>query len=223
MISRLALFFSVWFTRSGFNSFSYTNSSPREKWLLDFGWKFHLGNEWGDAINWAKADSSSGPAEKSFSDAAWRTVNLPHDWAVELPFDQNADAGHGFKPIGPGFPQNSVAWYRRTFELPKADANKRWWLKFDGVFRDCDVFVNGWRVGHHDSGYDSFRYDITEVANPGGKNVIAVKVDASQFEGWFYEGAGIYRHVWLEETSPVAIAPDGIFVWSTFSNLSLIH
>ena len=186
--------------------------------MLDFGWKFHLGNEWGFAQNLAKAGTGSGPASMSFSDASWRTVNLPHDWAVELPFDSTADSGHGFKPVGPGFPQNSVAWYRRTFELPETDAGKRLWLEFDGVYRDCDVFVNGWFVGHHNSGYDSFRYDITDVANYGGKNIVAVKVDASQFEGWFYEGAGIYRHVWLVKTSPVAIAPDGIFVYSVFKN-----
>ena len=192
--------------------------SPRERLLLDFGWKFHLGNEWGFAQNLSKAGTGSGPASMSFSDASWRPVNLPHDWVVELPFDSTADSGHGFKPVGPGFPQNSVAWYRRTFELPETDAGKRLWLEFDGVFRDCDVFVNGWFVGHHNSGYDSFRYDITDVANYGGKNIVAVKVDASQFEGWFYEGAGIYRHVWLVKTSPLAIAPDGIFVYSDFKN-----
>jgi beta-galactosidase len=186
--------------------------------LLDFGWKFHLGNEWDFAQSLAKAGTGSGPASKSFSDAGWRTVNLPHDWAVELPFDQSADAGHGFKPVGPGFARNNVAWYRRTFELPKEDAGKRLWLEFDGVFRDCEVFVNGWFVGHHESGYSSFRHDITDVANPGGKNVVTVKVDASQFEGWFYEGAGIYRHVWLVKTAPLAIAPDGIFVYSKFKN-----
>jgi beta-galactosidase len=195
-----------------------TNPVPRERLLLDFGWKFHLGNEWGFAQNLAKAGSGSGPAGTSFSDASWRTVNLPHDWAVELPFDPGADAGHGFKPIGPGFAANNVAWYRRTFELPKEDAGKRLWLEFDGVFRNCEVFVNGWFVGHHESGYSSFRYDITDVTNPGGKNVVAVKVDASQFEGWFYEGAGIYRHAWLVKTAPVAIAPDGVFVYSRFKN-----
>lgn len=190
----------------------------RERQLLDFGWKFHLGNEWGAGISWAKAGTGSGPASMSFSDASWRTVNLPHDWAVELPFESTADGGHGFKPVGPGFPQTSFAWYRRTFDLPETDAGRRLWLAFDGVFRDCDVFINGWFVGHHNSGYDSFRYDITDVANYGGKNMVAVKVDASQFEGWFYEGAGIYRHVWLVKTSPVAIAPDGIFVYAQFSN-----
>ena len=208
--------FAVSLAVSAMNSFAADTSSPRERLLLDFGWKFHLGNEWGIAQSLAKAGTGSGPASMSFSDASWRTVNLPHDWAVELPFDSQADGSHGFKPVGPGFPQNSVAWYRRSFELPETDAGKRLWLEFDGVFRDCDVFVNGWFIGHHNSGYDSFRYDITDVANYGGKNLVAVKVDASQFEGWFYEGAGIYRHVWLVKTPPLAIAPDGVFVHSQF-------
>jgi beta-galactosidase len=194
------------------------NTSARERLLLDFGWKFHLGNEWGIGQSLAKAGTGSGPASMSYSDASWRAVNLPHDWAVELPFDSNADGSHGFRPVGPGFPSNSVAWYRRTFELPKQDAGKRLWLEFDGGFRDTTVFVNGWFVGHHESGYSSFRYDITDVANCGGKNIIAVKVDASEFEGWFYEGAGIYRHAWLVKTAPVALAPDGVFVWSQFKN-----
>jgi len=101
---------------------------------------------------------------------------------VELPFDSSSDGSHGFHPVGPGFAANNVAWYRRTFDLPESDAGKRIWLEFDGVFRDAQVFVNGWFVGHHESGYSSFRYDITDLANVGGKNVVAVKVDASQFE-----------------------------------------
>jgi beta-galactosidase len=198
--------------------FAQSTTSPRERMVLDTGWKFHLGDQWGSGLNLAKADSSYGPAGDSFNDTAWRTVNLPHDWVVELPFDSNADGSHGFHPVGPGFAQTSVAWYRRTFELPRADAGKRLWLEFDGVFRDTEVFVNGWFVGHHEGGYDSFRYDITDVAKVGGRNTVAVRVDASQFEGWFYEGAGIYRHVWLVKTAPLAIAPDGIFVYSKFSN-----
>ena len=212
------LLVAAFFTIASSHLSAAGTSSPRERLLLDSGWKFHLGNEWGFAQNRAKAGTGSGPASKSYSDASWRTVNLPHDWAVELPFDQSADAGHGFKPVGPGFAANNVAWYRRTFELPKEDAGKRIGLEFDGVFRNCEVFVNGWFVGHQESGYSSFRYDITDVANPGGKNVVAVKVDASQFEGWFYEGTGIYRHVWLVTTAPLAIAPDGLFVYSKFKN-----
>jgi beta-galactosidase len=217
-IFRFPIFFTFFLTAVTLNLFADPVASPRERLLMDFGWKFHLGNEWGDVQGLAKADSSSGPAGRTFGDTGWRTVNLPHDWAVELPFDAHSDMAHGYKPVGPGFPQNDVGWYRRTFELPKEDSGKRLWLEFDGVFRNCDIFVNGWSIGHQDSGYTGFRYDITDVANYGGKNYVAVKVDVSQFEGWFYEGAGIYRHVWLEKTAPVALAPDGIFVYSKFKN-----
>ena len=194
------------------------NETPRERILMDDGWKFYLGDDWGTGENLMKAGISEGPADPTFCDASFRVVNLPHDWAVELPFNKKADKSHGFKPVGKGFPTNSVAWYRRKFTLSKDEAARRVWLEFDGVYRDCIVFVNGYRMGRHESGYDSFRYDITDVANFGGENVVAVRVDASKFEGWWYEGAGIYRHVWLVKTSPLAIAPDGIFVYSRFPN-----
>ena len=194
------------------------NESPRERILMDDRWKFYLGDDWGTGENLMKAGISEGPADLTFCDASFRVVNLPHDWVVELPFNKKADKSHGFKPVGKGFPANSVAWYRRTFSLSKEDTGKRVWLEFDGVYRDCLVFVNGYRMGRHESGYDSFRYDITDVANFGGENVVAVRVDASKFEGWWYEGAGIYRNVWLVKTAPLAIAPDGIFVYSRFPN-----
>ena len=139
-------------------------------------------------------------------------MNLPHDWAVELPFDKNSDTSHGFKPVGPGFPKNSIGWYRRAFDLPASDAGKRIWLDFDGAFRDTTVFVNGWEVKHTRAATRRSGATSRTSRALGGKNTVAVKVDATQFEGWFYEGAGIYRHVWLEKTAPVAIAPDGIFV-----------
>jgi len=192
--------------------------SPREHLSLDAGWKFHLGDDWPDALHLENSGTGSGPASERFSDSFWRTVNLPHDWAVELPFDWAADGSHGFHTLGVKYPTNSIAWYRRTFDLPKADEGKRIWLTFDGVFRDATVWVNGWCVRHHEGGYYPFREDITDVVHYGGKNTIAVLVDATKVEGWFYEGAGIYRHVWLDKTLPVAIAPDGIFVQSKFEN-----
>ena len=191
-------------------------SAPRERLLLDFGWRFHLGNEWGIGQNLGKSGSGFGPASTAFSDAGWRRVDLPHDWAVELPFDTKADLSHGSKALGEAFPQNSIGWYRRTFDLPASDSGRRIWLELDGVFRDSTVFVNGWAVNRQESGYSSFRVDVTDVVTCGGRNVVAVRVDATQTEGWFYEGAGIYRHVWLVKTGPLAIAPDGVFVYSTF-------
>jgi beta-galactosidase len=183
--------------------------SPREHLSLDAGWKFHLGDDWPDALHLENSGTGSGPASEKFSDSFWRTVNLPHDWAVELPFDWAADGSHGFHTLGVKYPTNSIAWYRRSFDLPKEDEGKRIWLTFDGVFRDTTIWVNGWCMRHHEGGYYPFREDITDVLHYGGKNTIAVLVDATKVEGWFYEGAGIYRHVWLDKTAPVAIAPDG--------------
>lgn len=190
--------------------------SPREHLLFDSGWKFHLGDDWPDALHLENSGTGSGPASEKFSDAYWRAVHLPHDWAVELPFDWAADGSHGFHTLGVKYPTNSIAWYRRTFELPKKDEGKRIWLAFDGVFRDATVWVNGWCVCHHEGGYYPFREDITDVVRCGGRNTVSVRVDATKVEGWFYEGAGIYRHVWLDKTAPVAIAPDGIWVRSKF-------
>jgi len=201
------------------NSFvAQAGDSPREHLSLDANWKFHLGDDWPGALHLDKAGSSTGPAAEKFSDQSWRSLNLPHDWAIELPFDKNSDTSHGFKPVGPGYAKNSIGWYRRTFDLPSEDSGKRIWLTFDGVFRDATVWVNGWLVKRHEGGYYPFREDITDVAHFGGKNVVSVRVDATKFEGWFYEGAGIYRHVWLDKTGPVAIAPDGVFVYCQFLN-----
>jgi beta-galactosidase len=192
--------------------------SPREHLSLDANWKFHLGDDWPDALHRENSGTGGGPASERFSDTYWRVVNLPHDWAVELPFDQTADGGHGFKQLGMKFPTNSIGWYRRTFDLPAGDSGKRIWLTFDGVMHDATVWVNGWCVKRHEGGYYPFREDITDVVHFGGRNTVAVRVDATGSEGWFYEGAGIYRHAWLDKTAPLAIALDGIFVKSEFEN-----
>ena len=71
--------------------FAAETNSPREHLSLDANWKFHLGDDWPNALRLDKAGASGGPAAEKFSDNSWRTVNLPHDWAVELPFDKNAD------------------------------------------------------------------------------------------------------------------------------------
>ena len=203
-LRRLAVSFHVIALTLGLTAWAAesNDSSARQQLLMDFGWRFHLGDDWGLGEKLDKAGVSSGPAGRNFGDAGWRKVNLPHDWAIELPFDPHSDTSHGFKPVGPGFHKNDVGWYRRTFSLPETDKGRRLWIQFDGVYRDCRVFFNGWLIGHHESGYSSFRYDVTDLANCGGENTLAVRVDASEFEGWFYEGAGIYRHVWLLKSGP---------------------
>jgi len=92
--------------------------SPREHLSLDAGWKFHLGDDWPDALHLENSGTGSGPASEKFDDTYWRVLNLPHDWAVELPFDWAADGSHGFHTLGVKYPTNSIVWYRRTFDLP---------------------------------------------------------------------------------------------------------
>jgi len=200
--------------------------SPRERLLLDFGWRFHLGHaadpskdfDWGELRHeslFAKANIYLPVLQAEFHDSDWRTVDLPHDWAVELPFRDvpNLDV-HGGHPLGREFPETSVGWYRRVFDLPASDEGKRLSIEFDGIFRDAVVIFNGHYMGANFSGYAPYRCDVTDFANFGGKNVLVVRVDATLGEGWFYEGAGIYRHVWLEKTNPVHIAHGGTYVRS---------
>jgi beta-galactosidase len=185
---------------------------PREQLLLDFGWKFTLGSN-ADALrdlgfgkgqdDFSKTGSFAFATDK-FDDSSWRSVQLPHDWAVELPFvHDEALQSHGYKPLGRKYPENSVGWYRRIFEIPSTDAGRRIFLDFDGAFRGALVFVNGCFIGRNDNGYAPFRFDLTDFLAYGAKNVVVVRVDASFGDGWFYEGAGIYRHLWLTKTDPI--------------------
>ncbi len=173
----------------------------RERLLLDRNWRFALGHaadagrdfDFARSRHLIKAGEARGAGKIDFDDSGWRETDLPHDWAVELPYDPGGDKDlldHGYHAIGPDHPENSVGWYRRSFDLPASDDGRRISLEFDGVFRDSTVFVNGHYLGRHASGYTPFRYDITDIANYGGKNVVVVRVDASLFEGWWYEGAG---------------------------------
>jgi beta-galactosidase len=196
-------------------------AAGRERLLMDFGWRFAFGHPYDAqkdfgygtaAFFFGKAGYGDGAASASFDDRGWRTLNLPHDWAVELPFDRNTNGNHGSRAVGRNFPQNNVGWYRKTFTVPASDLGRRIGIEFDGVYRDSVVWINGHYLGNEHSGYSSFAYDLTDYLNYGGANTIAVRVDAAVEEGWFYEGAGIYRHVWLTKTAPLHVARYGTFV-----------
>lgn len=186
--------------------------SARERLLLDFNWKFFQGNgadprrDLGFGVgqgDFAKSGEFEFATAK-FDDSKWRSLNLPHDWAVELPFVRDEEQqDHGYKPLGRRYPETSVGWYRRTFDLGKADSERRINIEFDGAFRSALVFLNGYFVGRNDNGYAPFCFDVTNFANFDGKNFLVVRMDASFGDGWFYEGAGIYRHVWLTKTDPL--------------------
>ncbi len=198
------------------------SESPRERILMDSEWKFALGHAT-DAKKdfnhgtsyfsyWAKTGYGDGPAAAHFDDRSWRVLDLPHDWCVELPFDPRGSHSHGYKAIGQNFPENSIGWYRKKFFIPESDLGKRIIIQFEGVHRYARVWVNGFYCGTNHSGYYEFEYDVTEYINYGGENVISVRVDATMEEGWYYEGAGIYRHVWLVKTNPVHIPNHGTFI-----------
>jgi len=193
-------------------------ATPRERLSMDFGWKFHLGHpydaerDFGYRENSSKTGGADGPADPNFKDDDWQTVDIPHDWAVALEVDKEADAMHSFKKIGHKYPENSVGWYRKVFKIPESDFGRRLTLEFDGVFRDCEVWLNGYTLRRHLSGYTSFAIDITDYAKYGDKNVLVVRADASGHELWSYEGGGIYRHVWLVKTEPLHVAQWGTYV-----------
>jgi beta-galactosidase len=203
---------------------SDTIKSGRERLSMDLGWRFALGHAFdaekdfdhgtGYFSYFAKTGYGDGPAAGDFDDRAWRIVNLPHDWAVELPFDNKGGHSHGYRAIGRPFPENSVGWYRKKFFIPESDLGRRISIEFDGVHRNSAIFVNSFYIGTEHSGYSSFQYDITDYLNYGSDNTIAVRVDVTMEEGWFYEGAGIYRHVWLTKTPQLHVAQYGTFVTS---------
>ena len=202
----------------------------RERVRFDQGWEFAFGNAASPALDFGcgteyfnyltKAASihNEGPYsvkfDKSKWPAAWKAVTLPHDWVVDLPFERKASHSHGYKTVGWKYPETSVGWYRKTFTVPKDVEGKHFTLRFDGIFRHANVWVNGFWLGTEPSGYATQVYDISEYLNYGVENVVAVRVDATLEEGWFYEGAGIYRHAFLEMTDPVHVAPFGTFVHS---------
>jgi len=204
---------------------SPTPGAGRERLLLDFGWRFHFGHADDQSKDFGFGSSSVGNFQKTgnfmpacavaFDDSDWRSLDLPHDWAVELPYQNDpALSSKGFYPLGRKYPATSVGWYRRVFDLPAEDAGKRITIEFDGAYRETMVEFNGFYIGRHSGGYDPFSFDVTDFAYLGQRNVLLVRVDATQSDGWFYEGAGIYRHVWLVKTNLLHVKQWGTFVKS---------
>lgn len=191
--------------------------------LFNNGWMFSKGDassmqadythgtEYFTYIAKAQANGhNKGPIMLDFDDSAWQKVSLPHDWVVDLPYSKEASHSHGYKCIGWKYPQNSVGWYRKVFDVPAEDKGKRILIEFEGIFRNSQVFCNGFYLGGRQDGYLQQVYDLTDYLDYGQKNIITVRCDASLEEGWYYEGAGIYRNVFLIKTPPTAIKPHGV-------------
>lgn len=197
---------------------------------MDNVWKLFLGglspqnrtDGWGGA----KARAYSfGAVSENFDDSKWRTVDIPHDFVMEGDYTQKKAQGSDMQKIpemesmdsrhfAGGSLEGGIAWYRKRFDIPQDCEGKRIYIHFDGVYRDSTVYLNEYYIGRYESGYTSFYYDITDFVNIGGKNLLAVRVDATGREGWWYEGGGIYRSVWLEIKEDISAADNGVFVYS---------
>ena len=201
--------------------YSFAAETGGEKFggvVINNDWTFAMGNAASKELDYThgteyftyicKAQSSNhshAPIMPEFDDSSWQKVSLPHDWAVDLPYSPEASHSHGYKCIGWRYPENSVGWYRKHIEIPAEDKGKQFFIEFEGIYRDSEVFCNGFYLGGERSGYASSVYTLTPYLNYGGDNVIAVRCDASLEEGWYYEGAGIYRNVRLYKSGPVSL------------------
>jgi beta-galactosidase len=170
-----------------------TMSRNRERFCN--AWQFNLGDV-------------PGAEAPNFNDSAWRTLDVPHDWSIELPFDSKVPGGGSV-----GYLPGGIGWYRKAFTVPESDRGKKVVIDFDGVYMDSQVWINGQLLGRRPNGYISFRYDLTPHLKQGGEeNVIAVRANVEpNFSRW-YPGAGIYRRVWLTKMNPVHVAHWGTYV-----------
>jgi len=158
-------------------------------------WRFQLGKGEGAEI----AD---------FDDSKWRTLNVPHDWSIELPYDPKMLGGSSVAYLPGG-----IGWYRKAFTLPKSDLGKEIVIDFDGVYMDSQVWINGHLLGRRPNGYVGFRYVITPYLKYGAEtNHIAVRVNVEPNGSRWYPGAGIYRRVWLTKINPVHVAHWGTHI-----------
>ena len=201
-------------------------TSARQTIRLDEGWKFAFGHaaapqkdfgcgtEYFNYLTKANSIHNEGPYSPKFDDKDWQEVRVPHDWVTTLPYASEASHSHGYKTVGYKYPETSVGWYRKMINIPSEDLGKHISLQFDGIFRNAQVWFNGFWMGVEPSGYATQVYDVTEYVNYGGNNLICVRADATFEEGWFYEGAGIYRDAWLVKTAAVSLAPFGTFVYA---------
>ncbi|WP_198158614.1 beta-galactosidase GalA [Sphingomonas hankookensis] len=179
--------------------------------LLSHGWLFHEGDivppapqTHDETYTNAKAGNARGAAAMDYDDTDWAQVSVPHDWASAQGFVETANVAQGYRPRG-------IGWYRRTLRLEPEDRGRKLELHFGAIATAATIWINGSVVARNFSGYNAITIDLTPFARFGDElNVIAIRVDATAMEGWWYEGAGLYRHVWLAKRSPVSIATDGV-------------
>ena len=187
-------------------SFHVKSQVVRSESLFDDGWKFFKGD-------------IKGAEKPSFDDRSWREVDLPHDWSIEeLPVQESGKTIGPFSIESPGaratgYTLGGTAWYRKTFSFNTKEKYSKTIIIFDGVYMNCEVWVNGKHAGTHPYGYTAFDFDISGFLNPDGReNVIAVRVKNEGRNSRWYSGSGIYRHVWLIRKQAINIPQNGAFI-----------
>lgn len=189
----------------------------RKVFNMNFDWRFHDGDivKTGyESVHDTRFDDPTflkagncGLGKWGYDDSKWDTVQVPHDFRVYRgEYDpENVPEPEGYLTMG-------TVWYRKSFVVEEAMEGKRLFLEFDGVYRDCEIYVNGHYLGRELGGYTSFAFEFSDVALYGQPNVVAVKVKAEQYEGWWYEAAGIYRDVRMVVVEPIHVIKDGVFI-----------
>jgi len=179
---------------SGNKANSTLSLSGERRLSLNQDWRFHKGE-------------ASGAEEARFDDSQWTPVRLPHDWAIEGPFDPKLNPHTGALPI------SGTGWYRKSFFLPADSRDKYFTTVFDGAMSNAVVWINGHQLGGRPYGYSSFAFDLTPYLQFGAEaNVLAVRLTPEEHSSRWYPGAGIYRNVWLDVTGPVHVAEWGTYI-----------
>jgi beta-galactosidase len=169
-------------------------TNPERRSSFGEGWRFFRGE-------------APGAEQPGFHDSTWRRLDLPHDWAIEGPFDQKYGPSQGALPF------YGTGWYRKRFTLPRGGADRHYSVEFDGAMANSRVWLNGVELGGRPYGYIGFAFDLTPHLRFGsGENVLAVRLTPEPESSRWYPGAGIYRHVWLDVTGPVHVARWGTVI-----------
>jgi len=172
---------------------------PRERWPFNAGWRFQKGEA-------PAADPDLAAAQPAFDDSGWRNLDLPHDWAIEGPFMPELPNSTGMLASA------GVGWYRKRFQVPLSDHDRRLYLDLDGAMSQAQVWLNGRLLGEWPYGYTSFRFELTRHVHLGAPNTLAIRLENPPKSSRWYPGGGIYRNVWLVKTAPVHVAHWGVFI-----------
>ncbi len=205
---------------------------------IDFnkGWEFAFDNEIDGFTSFGltKYGAATGPAAKRCDYLNWEKIDLPHDWAVALPVNPEGCTFKGAKAnshFHHGYTEKlteeqtiyNVGWYRKQFDVPEEWQGKRVFVEFEGIYRDAIIWVNGVYMTRHASGYTRLKIEITDHLFENEPNSIAVRVDSDQPEGWWYEGSGIYRNVWLKIAEPTYILPEKTAIKTELNGLITVN